>query len=86
LQSVTKLTQLFSNWPLTRTGKEIATLRGHEGEVLSADFSPDGGRIVTASTDKTARIWDLASRKEIAVLRGDVRHRASTVSLVPSRQ
>ena len=36
----------------------------------SAAFSPDGSRIVTASDDKTARIWDAASGKEIAVLRG----------------
>jgi WD40 repeat protein len=38
--------------------------------VHSAAFSPDGSRIVTASADKTARIWDTASGKEIAVLRG----------------
>ena len=36
----------------------------------SAVFSPDGSRIVTASADKTARIWDAATAKEIAVLRG----------------
>jgi len=34
-------------------------LRGHEDEVNSAAFSPDGQRIVTASADKTARIWDV---------------------------
>jgi WD40 repeat protein len=38
--------------------------------VNSATFSPDGSRIVTASGDKTARIWDAASAKQIAVLRG----------------
>ena len=38
--------------------------------VLSAAFSPDGSRIVTASDDKTARIWDAATDKEIVVLRG----------------
>ena len=50
-------------------------LGGHDGSVHSAAFSPDGSRIVTASADKTARIWDAASAKEIAVLRGhdDVR-------------
>jgi WD40 repeat protein len=37
--------------------------------VTSAAFSPDGSRIVTASQDSTARIWDAASAKEIAVLR-----------------
>ena len=36
--------------------------------VESAAFSPDGSRIVTASGDNTARIWDAASGKEIAVL------------------
>jgi WD40 repeat protein len=33
-------------------------LRGHDGLVLSAEFSPDASRIVTASYDKTAGIWD----------------------------
>ena len=34
----------------------------------SAAFSPDGTRIVTASADGTARLWDAASGAEIAVL------------------
>ena len=32
---------------------------------MSAAFSPDGQRIVTASFDKTARIWDAATGKPI---------------------
>src|SRR5262249_44014012 len=36
----------------------------------SAAFSPDGTRIVTASDDKTVRIWDATTGKEITVLRG----------------
>jgi WD40 repeat protein len=31
--------------------------------VTSAAFSPDGTRIVTASKDKTARIWDSRLQK-----------------------
>src|SRR5262249_6000175 len=35
----------------------------------SAAFSPDGTRIVTASDDNTARIWDAPIAKEIAKVR-----------------
>jgi WD40 repeat protein len=46
------------------------TLAGHQHMVLFAAFSPDGSRIVTASTDGTARIWNAATGDEFAVLRG----------------
>jgi WD40 repeat protein len=45
--------------------------------VQSAAFSPDGARIVTASLDETARIWDAATGREITVLRG---HQSSVLS------
>ena len=38
--------------------------------MISASFSRDGSRIVTASEDKTVRIWEAATAREIAVLRG----------------
>lgn len=34
------------------------TLRGHKGVVSSAVFSPEGQYILTASEDKTAKLWD----------------------------
>jgi Tol biopolymer transport system component len=47
-----------------------SALGGHDNAVISAAVNPDGSRIVTASSDKTARIWDAATAKEIAVLHG----------------
>ncbi len=34
-------------------------LRGHTDRVHAAEFSPDSGRVITASDDGTARIWTL---------------------------
>ena len=38
-------------------------MHGHSEGVSSATFSPDGKRIVTASSDRTARVWDAATGK-----------------------
>jgi WD40 repeat protein len=46
-----------------------AESEGHIGRIYSAVFSPDGQRILTASEDKTARIWNL-SGQQLVILRG----------------
>ena len=50
--------------------RERFVLKGHEAAVLSAAFSPDGKRIVTASRDKTARLWDAETGNPIGTLAG----------------
>ena len=60
----------------------LAVLSGHGGAVMAAAFSPDGRRIVTASGDQTARIWDAATATQLAVLSGHegVRHRRGVLA------
>ena len=49
---------------------KLAVLSGHAGFVIAAAYSPDGTRVVTASYDKTARIWDARSGAELVALVG----------------
>ncbi|MBF0456470.1 MAG: TIR domain-containing protein [Nitrospirae bacterium] len=55
--------------PKTITSYNIMTLSGHSDTVTSCTYSQDGSRIVSASEDKTLKIWDANSGKEIAAYR-----------------
>ncbi|KAG7265976.1 hypothetical protein CRUP_022681 [Coryphaenoides rupestris] len=48
----------------------LVMLQGHQGEISKICFSPQGGRVLTASSDKTARLWDVASGRCLQVLEG----------------
>ena len=50
------------------TGDTLAAPAGHEGGVRSAQFSPDGTRIVTTSSNKTVRLWDARTGKPLGAL------------------
>jgi WD40 repeat protein/serine/threonine protein kinase/TPR repeat protein len=61
---------------------EILVISGHTERIRSAQFSPDGKRIITASYDRTARIWDSSTGREIMQLSGHTdRLRSASYSL-----
>jgi WD40 repeat protein len=49
---------------------QLAVLSGHGGRVYFAQYSRDGKRIVTASEDKTVRIWNADTGVQQAILTG----------------
>jgi WD40 repeat protein len=54
---------------LRRSDGTTSELTGHDRLVTSVSFSPDGRRLVSASRDRDAILWDVASGKALRVLR-----------------
>jgi WD40 repeat protein len=52
----------------------IVTLRGHDGPVYGAAFSPDGEQLASCGADGTLRIWDVGRGLETATI---VAHKGS---------
>lgn len=48
----------------------VLALAGHAARVNYASFSPDSSRVVTASNDNTAGVWDAASGRQVLTLAG----------------
>jgi len=51
-------------------GRLLRTLAGHSGWVIAVAITPDGRQAVSASGDKTLKVWDLASGEEVRTLAG----------------
>jgi WD40 repeat protein len=77
-------------WSVAPVSDPLFSLTGHTAEIVDVAFSPDGQRLVSTSVDKTARIWDLKTGRELCLFTGhshtvlqarfspDGRHIAST--------
>jgi hypothetical protein len=47
------------------SGKEISVLTGHSGAVSGLNFTPDGKKLISCSTEGVIKVWDLNTFTEI---------------------
>jgi WD40 repeat protein len=52
-------------WDIQNPQGDAVVLRGHESSIQCVAISPDSRWLVTGSLDKTARLWDVATRREL---------------------
>jgi WD40 repeat protein/class 3 adenylate cyclase len=52
---------------LTTLGTPPRDFKGHTADVWGVAFSPDGKYLATGSSDKTARLWDVASGETVRI-------------------
>lgn len=57
-------TQQLSLWHIERW-QEVRQYLGHSHSVTTVAFSPDGGTLISGSTDETARVWDVKTGREL---------------------
>jgi hypothetical protein len=60
-------------------GTDDKTFTGHTSEVTMARFSPDYSQVVSAGSDGTVRLWDVATAKGLRTFRG---HKGSVLDAV----
>src|SRR5207248_1577856 len=67
--------------PMSDPPKPVLTLYGHADAVYAVTVSPDGRRAATGSFDKTVKLWDLSTGKELRTLAGPSGHQGLVLSV-----
>jgi WD40 repeat protein len=77
-QQVYNLSEMKALQEALNNRSERNRLEGHQSVVLSVSFSSDGKTLATGSGDKTIKLWNVATGKEIHTLQG---HKKSVFSV-----
>ncbi len=56
--------------PSLTSVRELRTLTGHTGYVLAVTLTPDGKEAISASGDRTLKMWEVASGRDLRTLEG----------------
>ena len=59
-------------WQPKKQNKSLARLTGHQALIIQVAFSPDGFYFVSASFDKSIKLWEAKTGKFITTFRGHV--------------
>src|SRR5438105_3123719 len=59
----------------------LATLKGHTEAVYAIGFTPDGKHVLTGSFDRTLKMWETATGKEVKTFGGPQGHQNLVLSL-----
>ena len=61
-----------------------AALKGHAEAIYAIAYMPDGKHVVTGSFDKTLKVWEAATGKEIKTFGGPQGHQNLVLAVSPS--
>lgn len=67
-----------------RDGRLQGILEGHRSGITKISVSPDGNQILSASIDRTLRLWDIPGLKELKTLRHSEDNRGQVYSVAIS--
>lgn len=76
---VIRALQAFDTYPLFEC---LGTLEGHSGGITAVAIAPDGRTIISASRDKTLKIWDWWAQEEVFTIQ--IRSVVYTITVSPS--
>jgi WD40 repeat protein len=64
----------LQTWAQMPDPNVVGTLRGHTEPVYAVAYTPDGKFVLTGSFDKSLKIWDAATGKEVKTFAGTTGH------------